>query len=121
MPDTPSSCNEDRKVTQLGRMFPEELSVEVALEFELELALESKFSFGQSSDSSPDSNVLSEFLNRLRLEFNCKLMLGNLRLTLLLTGVVLEIIVLFDACLEVNVSDEHILELAIIKLTVCTS
>ena len=76
-----SSCKEDRYVIQLERILPEELRVDVALEFGLELALISSASFVQSSESSPDSSVLRELLNRLRTLLYWESMLGSFRLT----------------------------------------
>ena len=75
---------------------PEELSVEVALEFGLEFNLDSKASLDQPSESSPDSNVLSELLNRFRPPFKCTLIVGSFRRTLLLVGISLSFVTVLD-------------------------
>ena len=89
-------------------ILPEELSVEVALEFGLEFSLDSKASLDQPSESSPDSNVLRELLNRLRPPFKCTLIVGSFRRTLLLVCISLSFVTIFVSLFEFMGLDEFI-------------
>ena len=67
-----------------GTILPEELRVEVALELGLEFGLDSKASLDQPSESSPDSKVLKELLNRFLLLVKWAFIVGSFLLILLL-------------------------------------